>query len=567
MLKFSNRFKEASCHLEVLRHCHSSHVQRTLEELPESLYEIYGRILRDIKKPNRGHAHRILQCLFVAVRPLRVEELGEVLAVDFDDSEGIAKLNPSWRWEDEEQALLSSCSSLIAIEKLDDSRVVQFSHPSAKEFLTSPQFAAAGGDLSRYRIALEPAHTIMARACLAVLLRPGDTTKNGARRVSPLAGYAAQHWVSHAQFENVSSQLLNTMKVLFDQDQRYFKAWLELHDMDTFPEHASPFFLFCPSQKSAAAPLYYATLCGFYDLAEHLITNYPRQVNDHGGYHVVPLVAALAGKPRGIARLLVRNGAGTTVNVRGSHKRTPLHSAAYYGHVEVVRFLLDHNANVKSKDSMGRTPLHNVPGGGGGGSSEGPHVRSQLADVARLLLQHGADVNARQKDNRTPLHVAANYGALEVARVLLEYGAAEDKKDKEGRTAYQVASGRQNHGVMKFLLEYGGRSSDLQWVGQPARLEGTGAHEYGYGAVPGEDERQRHGELPRPQNTSPEALMTRAIPSVPASTSTPMPQTSLMAPPAMQPYIEHDAGDPWVALGSYHAPTHQHHIIYDKDTG
>src|SRR5712672_1711167 len=120
-LKLPNRFRWVFCQLEVLRHCLPSSMRRTLAELPESLDDTYERVLKEIKRPNRDHAHRVLQCLVVAVRPLRVEELAEVLAVDFDDSEGIAILKPSWRWEGGEQALLSSCSSLITIDKLDDS--------------------------------------------------------------------------------------------------------------------------------------------------------------------------------------------------------------------------------------------------------------------------------------------------------------------------------------------------------------------------------------------------------------------------------------------------------------
>ena len=60
-------------------------MRRTLEELPESLDETYERVLKEIKKPNHEHALHLLQCLVVAVRPLRVEELAEVLAVDFND--------------------------------------------------------------------------------------------------------------------------------------------------------------------------------------------------------------------------------------------------------------------------------------------------------------------------------------------------------------------------------------------------------------------------------------------------------------------------------------------------
>jgi len=54
--------------------------------LPESLYELYGRILRDITNEKSRSRPRILPVSFVDVRPLRVErELGEVLEVDFDD--------------------------------------------------------------------------------------------------------------------------------------------------------------------------------------------------------------------------------------------------------------------------------------------------------------------------------------------------------------------------------------------------------------------------------------------------------------------------------------------------
>ena len=74
--------------METLRRCLPPSIRRTLEELPESLGETYERVLREIKKPNRDIAHRLLQRLVVTIRPLRVEELVEVLAVDFDDGKG-----------------------------------------------------------------------------------------------------------------------------------------------------------------------------------------------------------------------------------------------------------------------------------------------------------------------------------------------------------------------------------------------------------------------------------------------------------------------------------------------
>jgi hypothetical protein len=79
--------------LEVLRHCFPPSVRRVIEEVPESLDETYER---NDQKSNQEHAYRMLQCLAAAVRPLRVEELAEVLAFAFN-AEGIPKLNLVWR--------------------------------------------------------------------------------------------------------------------------------------------------------------------------------------------------------------------------------------------------------------------------------------------------------------------------------------------------------------------------------------------------------------------------------------------------------------------------------------
>jgi hypothetical protein len=63
--------------------------------------------------------------LVTAARPLRVKELAEVLAFDFN-VESIPKLNPRWRWEDQEEAVMSACSSLVMIVNDADLRIVQF---------------------------------------------------------------------------------------------------------------------------------------------------------------------------------------------------------------------------------------------------------------------------------------------------------------------------------------------------------------------------------------------------------------------------------------------------------
>src|ERR1700727_1950832 len=212
------RFRWVFCQLETLRHCFPPNLRRFLNELPESLDETYERILRGINKAQKEDARRLLQCLTVAARPLRVEELAELLAFDFQatSERGIPTLREDWRWNDQEEAVLSTCSSLITIVRNGKSRVVQFSHFSVKEYLTSPRLAQSRGDVSRFHIDLNAAHTILAQACLGTLLRLDEHTNSTGSKGLPLAAYAAQHWVEHARFEGVSSRVRDGMDDLFD---------------------------------------------------------------------------------------------------------------------------------------------------------------------------------------------------------------------------------------------------------------------------------------------------------------------------------------------------------------
>ena len=75
----------------------------------------------------------------VSIRPLRVEELAEILAIL--DEEALPTFNTHWRPAYAEETIMSVCSSLIAIVDRGGHQVVQFSHFSVKEYLTSERLA------------------------------------------------------------------------------------------------------------------------------------------------------------------------------------------------------------------------------------------------------------------------------------------------------------------------------------------------------------------------------------------------------------------------------------------
>jgi Ankyrin repeats (3 copies)/Ankyrin repeats (many copies)/Ankyrin repeat len=410
-----------------------------LNELPITLDDTYVRTLQCIPEEEWQHAHRLFQCLIVAIRPLRVEELAELFAIQFDSEVG-PKLIEGWRPEDPEDALLCACSSLIAIVDVGDSKIVQFSHFSVKEFLTSDRLAESNvGDISHYHIPLEPAHTLLTKACLTVLLQLDDKTDKKRLGTFPLAFYAAQHWVDHAKFDNVVSQIGEAMECLFDPTKPHLAAWTWIHDRDRgtkrsmadLSEHRSP---------RNPTPLYYAALCGFVRLTKHLITAHTEDVNAKCGRRGTPLHGACRGGQLECARLLLENGAD--VDVRDDDEEAALHLASEVGRLEVVQLLLHHNADVNAKGNVGWTALHNASHRG-------------YTEVAQLVLEHGADVNAQTTYARTPLTLASGSGRLDVVRLLLGHGANVHMRGDGNQTPFQRATDRGHHDIAQLLLEHG----------------------------------------------------------------------------------------------------------------
>ena len=488
-LMLPDRFRWVYCQLDVLRQCFPSSVRGVLAELPESLDETYERILQQIPKRNRVHSHRLLQCLAVAARPLNVEELAEVLAIDFSGKEKTPKVDENLRGQEKERAVLSACSSLVTIVQDGTSRLVHFSHFSVKEFLISDRLATSTVDtLHYYHIRLKAAHVMMAQVCLSVLLRLEDHMDKQTMWSYPLSNYAGKHFGNHVEFEDVISSISDGVDKLLDRDKPHFYTWvwLQIGNWDSKNWHNSridgntmdpPYPLITqyhdtkPRLPPRLPPLYYVAALGHLCLARHLISKCSQDLYVRDNKGCTPLhIAVLAGKEE-ISQLLIEHS--VDLDIQDLSHQTPLHIMAYMGLARATQMLLERGeplkAGLNARNKNGCTPLHlaseHVHSGITGlllkfgadvdaqdnytmtplllvSQTPLPYFRdvSQITEIARLLLERCASVHVRDKNGRTPLHLASHHGLSGIVALLLKFGADVDAQDNDNMTPLLLVS-------------------------------------------------------------------------------------------------------------------------------
>src|SRR6266851_4567876 len=499
-----HRFRWVYCQLSYLRYCLPGRIQHALDELPDTLDETYERALKDINKANWELSHRLLQCVAIASRPLRVEELAQFLGFDFTKGP-TPKFHEGWLPEDPVHAVLFTTSNLLAIVPVDGSSVIQFSHFSVKEFLTSSRLAKSNDTiLRRYHVSVKHAHTLAAQVCLGMLLHPNKNITRDDLKKFPLAEYAAEHWVDHARFEDVSRKVEDGMKLLFDPTRYHFSVWVWICDLED-PYWSREKRDERPSQPSGT-PLHYAALCGLDAIVKFLVIERSQDVRGQSFDHKsTALHLACRRGHAEVAGFLLDNGADA--EARDKRELTPLHLASRWGHVDVVRILLSRGVDITTKDEENNTPpelaflsghvevtsaflqfgVTNMMGDNikwtplnracydgnidairadieGGANPTGqpddmltPLIAAALGghvEVIQVLLECGADVTAKGDEGWTPMHGASLGGHLDMARILFNHGLDVSTQTKHGLSPLHAASFGGHVEVVRFLLDH-----------------------------------------------------------------------------------------------------------------
>ena len=166
------------------------------------------------------------------------------------------------------------------------------------------------------------------------------------------------------------------------------------------------------------------------EIAEYLLSLHP---------HLDLFDACVAGHTQAVLEQIDRQP--NLLSAHSSDGWTPLHLAAFFGHPELAKGLLNRGAGLEARSTnpMQNTPLHAAAAGG------------SLA-LVYLLLEAGADANATQHGGWTALHSAAQSGNLEMIDILLAHNADIQLRAANNQSALDLAL-LKGHAEIAALLE------------------------------------------------------------------------------------------------------------------
>ena len=468
------RFLFAKLQLDILLNSHSDEdVKAALLSLPEDLDETWVRLLQDVDSANsnpRNHEkiRRILRWLVSAVRPLKVDEIKEAIAVEE------CQMHRNRNAEVKDAQIVDLCGPLVSIN--EETNELSLAHFSLKEFLLSGKLLDTSEVRARkYNITTSEANAYAAMISLTYLsfrdlFRPCRTLKEleHLRQENRFLDYATLYAGVHlGRVEDANSILISLLNGLFvsevsrqellgqqneanssllqmtisafcppiENEYAYSRSKLSISmsclysksTVELFAEQTLRRIEDRPNCKpwlqlfrilsdvtrqdhpANITPLYYASLFGWSAGVDKILQLNESRATTSDLNHT--LRAAAIGNHCGIIEMLL--DAGAQVKAHSDGLGSALQSAAFCGQIEAVGALLALGANAEEQHDYFR------PGGTVGSALQGAAVKGDTK-IVRILLDNGANVNSNRGWLGTPLQAVMERGMEDMAMVLME---------------------------------------------------------------------------------------------------------------------------------------------------
>ena len=183
-------------------------------------------------------------------------------------------------------------------------------------------------------------------------------------------------------------------------------------------------------------PLHWACCQGHIDMVRMLVSEFKADMTIQTPSGATPLI--LASKHDNVVHALLSDSQ-CPVDAKGKDGYTALHYSCRYGHVDVVRTLVNHKVNVNAKTDSGNTPL----------TLAARHGHDNV--VHALLSDSQCPVDAKGQDGYTALHYSCRYGHVDTVRTLVNHKANVNAKTDSGDTPLTLAAINKHDNVVHSL--------------------------------------------------------------------------------------------------------------------
>lgn len=141
-----------------------------------------------------------------------------------------------------------------------------------------------------------------------------------------------------------------------------------------------------------------------------------------------------------VVKLLLDKGAN--IEVKNSDGNTALLLAAWEGHTETAKLLIDRQANIHTKNNIEKTALHLA-------------AATNQASTIQLLIEKGFNIHAKDNNGDMPLHRAAYNGADAAALLLLNEGANYKALNNYNQTPSAIADSNCKWDTSRLIIAKG----------------------------------------------------------------------------------------------------------------